>query len=114
MIIQDSSKLTKENPNNDILNPYNGNNISKINEENKIISTRLRNKSSYEKSENISKNDKIEENPVKKIYIEKNKYYNLKNENENDNANDNNKINERIKELIQIMSYNKIRKMIIV
>ena len=104
--IAKTPKLTKENSNNNILNPNNGKNTFKNNEEYKITSTRLRNKSSYENSENISKNDKVEENPVKKIYIEKNKYNNLKNENENDNVNDN-KINERIKELRQIMSYNK-------
>ena len=104
--IAKTPKLTKENLDNNILNPNNGKNTFKNNEENKIISTRLRNKSSYENSQNISKNEKIEENPVKKIYIEKNKYNNLKNENENDNIKDN-RINERIKELKQIMSYNK-------
>ena len=64
----------------------------------------------FELNSNFSKSNKIEENPVKKIFIEKdkNKYKGIKNEknlNEEDNI-DNNKMNERIKELKQIMKYN--------
>ena len=107
--ITQTPKLIKENTNNNILNSNKGKNSIKINEENKFLSPSMRNKSIYGNNHNISKNDKIEENSVKKIYIEKdkNKYNQIKNENEIDNISDNNKMNERIKELKQIMNYNK-------
>ena len=60
----------------------------------------------YQMNSKISKDNKGYENPVKKIFIEKNKYNKVKNE-KGINDIENNKMNEQIKELKQIMNQNK-------
>ena len=102
-----SPKLIKENSSNNILNPNNGKISNKNYEEINFLSPVARNIPLYKNNSNITKDLKLEETPVRKIYIEKttNKFKNTKNENELNNIR-NNKINERIKELKQIMNYN--------
>ena len=103
-------KIIKDNSEINITNSNNGKYTTRNNDENKSSKAPMKNLPLFEMNTNMSKNDKKEENPVKKIYIEKerNKYNRIKNENninEIDNI-DNNKINEKIKELKQIMNYN--------
>ena len=103
-------KIIKDNSNVIISNSNNGKNNNRNNEENKSSPIPIKTTPLFQLNSNFSKNNKIEENPVRRIYIEKGKnnykeIKNSKNISDTDNI-DNNKMNEKIKELKKIMNYN--------
>ena len=91
-----SPKLIKENSSNNILNSNNGKISNKNYEEINFLSPVARNIPLYKNNSNITKDLKLEETPVRKIYIEKttNKFKNTKNENELNNIRNNKIIQE--------------------
>ena len=93
-----SPKMLKDLSDINVINSNNGKNIT----ENKFSPRNIKNHM-HEISVKNNKNDKADDNPVQKIYIDMNK---MKNKNDKNSISEN-KMKERIHELKQIMNYNR-------